>query len=294
MQNRVYTILIVSKGQKAPHNLQISLGLVGSLCAVLCLMFSGAFLFFRSYIHLSGEAQRMAILEEEAVMHQDELERLGSELNTLVDQMAELDALGEQVRDLVAPESEKNGTSALSSRSGVREAATPQDHVSYLKDKLPQTTEKMSGLLSEAEAYMDRLAVTPDIWPVLGRITSSFGWRKAPVSRRTTFHQGIDIGAPFGTPVKATADGLVIEARYRRGWGNLVVVDHGTYITYYGHLRKIFVKEGTFVTKSQLIAEVGSSGYSTGPHLHYEINQDGKPIDPLKIIRQQEVSVNGF
>ena len=118
-------------------------------------------------------------------------------------------------------------------------------------------------------------------WPVTGTITSPFGWRSNPFGGSPEFHQGLDIAAPTGTTVSAAAAGTVIMAQWYGGYGNYVLIDHGGgYSTGYGHLSAIYVSTGQAVSRGQAIGAVGSTGQSTGPHLHFEIRIAGKPVDP--------------
>ncbi len=126
------------------------------------------------------------------------------------------------------------------------------------------------------------------IMPASGRISSRFGKRIDPVSkRRNSFHKGIDIAAPLGTPVYAAESGSVIDAEFKKnGYGNLIVIKHGNDMaTYYGHLSKILVSGGIKVSKGQLIGNVGSTGKSTGPHLHFEIRKGSQALDPEDFVR---------
>jgi murein DD-endopeptidase MepM/ murein hydrolase activator NlpD len=119
-------------------------------------------------------------------------------------------------------------------------------------------------------------------WPADGPITSPFGIRRHPIFRITHLHTGVDIGALWGSPVLAAADGQVIHAGWFGGYGKLVVVDHGAGVsTLYAHLYEILVSPGASVRRGQVVGRVGSTGFSTGPHLHFEIRIDGQPIDPL-------------
>lgn len=119
------------------------------------------------------------------------------------------------------------------------------------------------------------------IRPVNGRITSGYGYRVHPILKRRRLHAGIDFGARTGTPIVAAASGTVISAGYRGGYGYTVLIDHGSGIsTLYGHCSRLFVKSGAKVSQGQRIAAVGSTGLSTGPHLHFEIRVNGKPVNP--------------
>ena len=114
------------------------------------------------------------------------------------------------------------------------------------------------------------------IWPVQGPVTSPFGWRWGRM------HEGIDIGVPYGTPIHAAASGTIIYCGWEGGYGNLTVIDHGNNLaTAYGHQSSIAVGCGQQVTQGQVIGYVGSTGHSTGPHLHFEVRVNGSPVDPM-------------
>lgn len=112
-------------------------------------------------------------------------------------------------------------------------------------------------------------------------LSSSYGWRLNPVTGRSSMHEGLDFSAPSGTPIFAAAGGVVLESKYHSGYGNMVEIDHGEgFITRYAHASALHVKKGELVERGQLIGNVGSSGRSTGPHLHFEVRLAGQPMDP--------------
>ena len=144
--------------------------------------------------------------------------------------------------------------------------------------------EQLKDAILERQAV---LRVTPTILPTSQlRVTSEFGMRRDPFTRRLTFHAGIDLGGKVGDPVYAAADGKVIESSRDRTQGNYIVIDHGRGIkTRYLHLSKRHVDAGDYVEKGQRIGDLGSTGRSTGPHLHYEVIVNGKPVDPWPYIK---------
>ncbi len=120
------------------------------------------------------------------------------------------------------------------------------------------------------------------IRPVNGPIVSGFGMRYHPILKVNRMHNGVDIAAPHGTPIKAAADGEVIFAGYRRGYGNTLIIDHGGGVaTLYAHCSALAVGESTMVRQGQVIGYVGATGLATGPHLHFEVRRNGEPVNPL-------------
>lgn len=140
---------------------------------------------------------------------------------------------------------------------------------------------KRTGVEASLPTYM------PVNYPYL---SSSFGWRRNPVTGRHSMHEGLDFAAPKGTPIHAASGGVVTQARYAPGYGKLVEISHGNgLITRYAHASSITVKVGDLVEKGQFIARVGSTGRSTGSHLHFEVRMAGHPLDPtLFLARQQD------
>jgi murein DD-endopeptidase MepM/ murein hydrolase activator NlpD len=153
------------------------------------------------------------------------------------------------------------------------------------------------GLTSNFTGDWTELADAPSMWPVEGRVASSFGEREDPINGEGAFHTGVDIDAPYGTPVRASADGTVAGAQMGAGYGREVTVDHGhDVITLYGHLSAVAVYPGQHVTRGEIIGYVGESGRATGPHLHYEVRLHNVPVNPYKYLRvtyEQAVNLYG-
>ncbi len=119
-------------------------------------------------------------------------------------------------------------------------------------------------------------------YPSDGEITSGFGWRMHPILGYQRFHSGVDFGADYGSTIRAADRGVVIFAGWYGGYGNAVIIDHGNNLTtLYGHTSGLYVSEGQAIERGQPIAAVGSTGLSTGPHLHFEVRQNGEPVDPM-------------
>lgn len=156
---------------------------------------------------------------------------------------------------------------------------------------------ELDSLVERLDVHKDRLALfeaalayreadrvrLPTTMPVKNYpyLSSSYGWRRNPVTGRYAMHEGLDFSAPRETPIVAAASGMVIEAEFSSGYGNMVVIDHGHgLITRYAHASKLLVKPGDLIERGQEIAKVGSTGRSTGPHLHFEVRMAGQPLDP--------------
>jgi murein DD-endopeptidase MepM/ murein hydrolase activator NlpD len=135
------------------------------------------------------------------------------------------------------------------------------------------------------EEKKSMFACTPSIWPVKGWVSSKFGYRISPFTNEREFHEGLDISVRTGTRIVAPADGVVSSIGKTYGFGTILTINHGYNLrTRYAHLSKVLVKKGQSVKRGEKIALVGSTGRSTGPHLHYEVVLSGVPVDPLNYI----------
>lgn len=141
-------------------------------------------------------------------------------------------------------------------------------------------------LILRTDQYLDTLQNIPLGAPVPGVLTSRFGWRNDPINGKKAYHRGLDIRGRKGSDVKATANGKVKIENYDKGNGRYILVDHGNgFVTKYAHLKKSFVETGDSVTRDQIIGLVGSTGRSTGPHVHYEIHYEDKIVNPTRFVR---------
>jgi murein DD-endopeptidase MepM/ murein hydrolase activator NlpD len=150
-------------------------------------------------------------------------------------------------------------------------------------NELEQTSKEVEA---EIRAYQEKnqtiLGTGKYIWPVHGRIAQNFGWRMHPILRKREYHTGLDIAAEYGTPIMAADSGIVIFAGFNGGYGKMLLIDHGSgFSTLYGHTSVLLVDKGQTVVKGQIVAKIGTTGLSTGPHLHFEIRKNGTPVNPL-------------
>ena len=153
------------------------------------------------------------------------------------------------------------------------------DRIYNLVELEKLSLEKAGGKLGELK---DRLSHVPSIWPTQGYITSGFGWRRHPITGKREFHKGYDIANRPYTSVVATADGVVSSVKRWGGYGNTIEIDHGYgFSTRYAHLARVYVKRGQKVGRGQKIAAMGSTGFVTGTHLHYEVRVLGRAVNPM-------------
>jgi murein DD-endopeptidase MepM/ murein hydrolase activator NlpD len=171
---------------------------------------------------------------------------------------------------------------ALSALPGLQ---SPENTFGVLRELLQGIESRLSSVRTDVDKRNALAAATPSIWPAHGWLTSRVGTREDPISGGRDFHPGLDISADHGSPVYATADGMVSQAEAQGGYGNLIVLDHGYGLeTRYGHLSKYRVRTGEKVRRGDVLGYVGSTGRSTGSHLHYEVRVNGRLLNPLQLL----------
>jgi murein DD-endopeptidase MepM/ murein hydrolase activator NlpD len=203
----------------------------------------------------------------------------------LADHRLEIESLVQQVderrRSLRAQEESKR---ALLRRIE-RERTTFENLVEELEEDSRRLEQLIRQLTPTTRPELGRIGLRVRagfLWPARGPITSGFGMRRHPIFRITRMHNGVDIAAPWGSPVLAAAPGRVLYTGWFGGYGKMILLDHGSGVTtLYAHLSRILVRRGQVVERGQRIGRVGSTGYSTGPHLHFEVRIDGRPVNPL-------------
>jgi len=232
------------------------------------------------------EAIRKDYLQMEQVAHQKDV------------QAASLGSLASEVTALYGLTQSKLGGAKAAASAGVARAIpvtdgmSDQDYHQSLDEFYSLRTTALSGRLSGSGSGFSTLdnwlggIDAPSLWPVDGRVTSSFGEREDPFNGEGAFHAGVDISAGYGEPIHATADGVVDIAGMTNGYGREVMIDHGNGIkTLYGHMSGFAVSAGDSVHRGQVIGYIGLSGRSTGPHVHYEVRIRNIPVNPHKYLR---------
>ncbi|GAB4412339.1 MAG: M23 family metallopeptidase [Thermodesulfovibrionales bacterium] len=215
-----------------------------------------------------------------------EYQMMKEQLNYYSGQFTELKAT---MNALKRAESEFRRIFSLGTKEKVLENIHPSDSgsidIEALRDQIKNTVETVKDIKEYLKEQKDIYMATPRGWPVMGRVTSTYGRRENPVTGGEDFHSGIDIAVKPGTPIKATADGVVTFSGWSEGNGNLVALEHGFgYSTFYAHNRATAVKVGQRVKRGDIIAYSGSTGNTTGPHSHYEIWKNGRHVNPEPFI----------
>ena len=163
--------------------------------------------------------------------------------------------------------------------------AAPEDTFGVIRSALERLELGLRSVRSDVERRQALAAATPSIWPAVGWLSSGFGYRPDPFNGARGLHPGLDISTDKGSPVVATADGVVESTAWNGNYGNLLVIDHGFGVrTRYGHLQRFAVKPGAKVRRGDLVGHVGATGRTTGAHLHYEILANGQLIDPMGLL----------
>jgi murein DD-endopeptidase MepM/ murein hydrolase activator NlpD len=210
--------------------------------------------------------------------------------------LVKLEAVGERVSDMVGLKPDRIKAAAVEGPKGgpyLPSTDPPSfEHLNRLIDELDQATALNADIftLIEAQLFEQRMQalMIPNSRPVDGPTSSGFGFREDPFTGRQALHTGLDFPAPPGTPIHAAAGGVVIAAEFHPAYGYMVDIDHGSdLVTRYAHASKLLVQQGDLVKRGQVIAEVGSTGRSTGPHLHFEVLVSGVPQNPARFLAGQ-------
>jgi murein DD-endopeptidase MepM/ murein hydrolase activator NlpD len=312
---RRWTVLIVPHGTSATKSYEVGLRglrvLIGAAAVLLLLVVAAGTVLFTPWATPSA---RLAARENERL--RQDLAAIDGRLQALVDTIASIEQQDQRIRTLAGIDPDSTGEVA---EKEVATAVTP----SALKAPMVPATvaEKpqrfaskpfmgrlgfgggrpdLEGMIRRAtelsasfravsdtlERNVERMANLPSIMPTAGWLTSQFSKsRFHPILHTSRAHEGVDVVAPMGSPIVAPAAGRVIKAGREQGYGLMVKIDHGNgLVSVYAHAKRLVVSSGQRVVRGQTIATVGNSGLSTGPHLHYELWRNGKPVDPLTFV----------
>jgi murein DD-endopeptidase MepM/ murein hydrolase activator NlpD len=285
-----YTLLILRHGKPRFRKINLPRALVLTIgTAALFFVSLGVFapnLLFRLRSQ-SAELQRLDAenrrLWDERNEFEGALAEMGNQLGLVEGQALRLaDELGVDAQSLLEPAG--GGPEPVNGVEGRFWFEGEVDAIQSRADRLDQSVDHLDGAFQER---IRLLAATPSMMPVEGWFSHGFGWRKDPWTAEREFHHGLDIVAEAGTPIRVPAAGVVTRAARWGNYGKCVEVSHGYgYVTRYAHLSDFSVRPGDRVDRGEVLGNVGSTGQSTGPHLHYEVFRDGRRVNPWKYLGQ--------
>ena len=264
-------------------------------------------IFGYDYYHLKAtnfssldSSEKLSSASDEIVRQRQQIQDFAGEIAELKSKLVELNNFEKKIR-IIANLEKKDSQDGLFGVGG----SIPEDldthipltqrHNSLLRDMHEQVDQLHTASINQGQGFetlfkylndqQNLLASTPAVRPCQGWTTSRFGYRKSPFTGRREFHKGLDIANRKDTPIITTADGVVAYSGPKGLLGNMVSIDHGHgMVTRFGHINKILVKRGQAVKRGDIIALMGNTGRSTGPHVHYEIHLNGIPVNPEKYI----------
>lgn len=271
--------------------------LIASVIVMIALVVGS--LSFAGYIYFNNQADKQYLqeLQEANTLQQQQLSELDKKANELKQNMDELSNLENELKQLSGIELPNNSQETVNPDANGQGGPYPdKPTIETVRSTLTTVENNMNGKLNNMEELKKSLqtaiimkrqqvaianqtiSITPSIWPAKGVVSSPYGLRWGG----SDFHPGIDIANDMGTPIRATADGIISVAGWNSGgYGNMVDIDHGNGVmTRYGHASYVVVSAGQQVKRGQIIAYMGSTGFSTGPHVHYEVRINGRAVDP--------------
>ncbi|WP_427338915.1 peptidoglycan DD-metalloendopeptidase family protein [Caloranaerobacter sp. DY30410] len=274
------------------------------LIFLITITLSTTIFLFYSYQELKNEylakLDELEYVNNVNLKQKAEIETLRQKTTEIQEKLDTISKFQEKIKNMVGIKDNKKEKKAINpSRSGnlfskeklvleeLDSSITSQmDDLSKLLDS---SKEELIKLIADVEKKLKYLDAKPNLMPAKGKITSGYGYRRNPFGKGREFHKGLDIANKPGTKIRAAGSGVVTFAGYYGGYGKVIIISHGYgYQSIYGHNKKLLVKVGQHVKKGEVIAEMGNTGRSTGPHLHFEIRYYGKPVNPKNIIDNYE------
>ncbi len=292
MAKNAYTLIIVPNASSGLHKIRIPLA---GLYAVSALLLAGCFAIVGlgfSYARMglqSADYNQLRAQNTDLKVENQNLEVATRQLNTKI---MGLEELSDQIQEMMLTDTWNQrfglldgggigGTLEDYPTAAMIASLTVRNNIDIARDRTLDLEDQLRFVEQIALLRAGKLLSTPSMWPVAGPIRSAYGRRRDPFTGATEQHRALDIGALYGTLVRSPADGRIIYAQRRADYGNLIVVDHrGGITTRFGHLSRFEGRVGDRVQKGDVIGYVGNSGRTTGPHLHYEVRLNDRPLNP--------------
>ena len=287
--SRRFTLIYIPDSGKQARRIPVSQRMLVSVLTLVLLSVVLMGWVVTDYVGLQFDQQHFSQLLVENSEQRQQFKQMNRDLEGLRREMIVLSDAEARVRSSLEPSAADAAPLPVGIGGAIDTSPTDmtelQQQINSLRlaiDLRRESQEEVRDLLNDKHSLA---SATPDGWPTKGWLTSYFGMRPSPYTGKPRMHEGLDIAANTGTLVTATADGVVVKATTEPGFGKVVMIDHGYgYRTIYGHNSKLLVKAGTRVKRGDRISEVGNTGRSTGPHLHYEVHLNGVPINPRTLL----------
>jgi murein DD-endopeptidase MepM/ murein hydrolase activator NlpD len=303
MAKRRWTVVLVPHGSEPSKVIEVSYGVLKTAASGVIMAGVAALLVGYATFSHRADLSRTASLQEENDRLAQELGELHGRLSTLADTLSRISQRDARIRVLanlepIDPQVQAAGIGGPAAPAPAGEPGTPVRRSREIRvdlDALIRRADLLASSYREAAdslaVHSARLAATPSIMPTQGWLSSAFSSMRAhPILHMARPHEGIDVTAPMGSPIEAPAAGRVTDAGWESGYGNTITIDHGFgTVTKFAHASKILVRLGQRVSRGQRIALVGNTGLATGPHLHYEVHVNGRPVDPLRYVLPEHV-----
>ena len=300
MDKKYFNILIFGHKTSKARHLRIHKKTFKIGFYLSALIFLSTTVFFCDYIQIKRKAYELSRLRQESQAQKSQIQFFSDRIEVLEKQLSQMKDFDKKIRIIANVEKGQDTTPIMgiggSSPSDIREKLKRENDengliqqmrsdIKRLESEAMSREESLSELEKLLQSKKEMLAHTPSIWPTVGWVTSDFGFRINPFTGLNQMHEGMDISNRVGTPVITPADGIISDIGNDVGFGKILVISHEFGMTTrYAHLNKVLVRIGRKVKRGDKIAEVGTSGRTTGPHLHYEVRVSGIPVNPMRYI----------
>ena len=287
MNKRYSTIIFVPHARAKFRKLKVSHRLLFSIISLVSTSLCLSTFFSVQYFTSLSQTHELSKLRRENRELQTANEQFGKSVESLRTQLRTVEDRTRKLAIIAGittlDEASQGGSGGL--RNDELAGSPYRDDVDKMSFRSTRLSKDLSELEEKFVAQSRMLSSTPSIAPVRGILTDGFGGRSDPFTREPGQHNAIDISSAVGQPIRSPADGIVVKAEWASGYGNVIYISHGYgYSTRYGHLSAFSVRPGARIKRGDVIGYVGSTGRSTGPHLHYEVRVNNNPVNPLEYI----------
>ncbi len=301
-KQKKFTFIVIPDGTENTKRISISSGRLKTGASLLTGLFVIFIFLFYEFLHQQYQGHELLKTKQLVAEQNNQIMDFANKIHTLQTRLESLQQFDMKIRILANIEnsvSQKENTYSIGGPTldtegypvpltGVSRDMLVKKMGMDINELLSKTSIEERSLQEVYENILDKkdlLLATPSIWPARGFITSGFGYRINPITGDREMHEGVDIATQLGNPIDAPSNGIVSYAGPENGYGQTIIIDHGYGITtLYGHLSKIDVKPGEIIKRGQLIGRIGDTGFSTGPHLHYEVRVNGIPVNPMRYL----------